>query len=324
MSAYVALLVIALGLLSIRGFPDTATAIAAGLAAFAAVLDASYIARRWRRRALVLAHRRTLDRVVRAQWLLLIVVGCGMTQALGAADIRPLADDGPLVQGVVFALNVGIATIYASSLVDWYWILPKVSGITAPPPCTRVGGKTYEGVTKIWFFHRVVATTTITFLLAGTPAYIAGTIEGDGSERTLLTLLGTLFAIGFNAVNAGTGWAFKQFLGPRLLVGGWVRKRKDIDDSQPQDGYIVDVAIQGVKVKLVGDVDGGFVDDGDLMPFGEADRVTKGSRSTPFCPSIHQCRAINWYCVRNRNANGTLAPNEHAPAALPAAAAALD
>jgi hypothetical protein len=317
LTAYVCVLLLALGLLSLRGFPATATALAAGLTAYAALLDLSYQVRRRHRISLVLPHRRTLDKIVRGQWLCVLVIGCGLSQGLGAANVHPLADDGALVQALVFGLTVGVTTVYASSLVDWYWVLPKVSGIVGPPPCTNVGGKAYEGVTKIWFFHRATATALLTFILAGVPAYVAGTIGDSGSERAILTALGAALAIGFNAVNAGTVWALRQFLGPRLLVGGYIRTRKSIEDKSPQDAYLVDVAIQGVKYKLEKDVTGKFVNDGELLPFHEADRVLKSPRESPICPSLRECRAANWYCIRNRNANGPLAPDDKMPAPLP-------
>jgi hypothetical protein len=184
--------------------------------------------------------------------------------------------------------------------------------------------KSYAGVTKIWFFHRAAATAVITALLAGTPAYIAGTVAESASLRALLTLLGAAAAIGFNAATAGTVWAFTQFLSPRLEVGSYVRKRKGVDEPEPQDGYVLDVSVQGVKVKLESDVNGEFVSDGELLPYHEAQSVAKSKRTQPMCPSLHECRAVNWYCLRNRNAhNPAYAPAERAPAELPPEAATL-
>lgn len=318
LTTYVCVALGAIVLLSLRGFPDTATALAVGLAAFAVVLDLSYVVRRRARKVLVLPHRRYLDRIVRAQWLTLLVVGIGASQAIGAMEPAPLADASTFVTAPVFGLAVGVSAVYVSSLIDWYWILPKVSGIVSPPPCTQVGGKTYHGTTKIWFFHRATATAVITFILAAVPAYIAGTIENGGSERAILTALGAALAIGFNAANAGTVWAFRQFLNPRVAVGSYVRTRKDIADAEPQDAYVVDVAIQGVKCKLEADACGEFLDDGELMPFGEVDRVPiNRRRKVPICPSLSDCRAANWYCLRNRNANAPLSPDKTAPAPLP-------
>jgi hypothetical protein len=317
MSAYVAFVVAALALLSLRGSAETAAYIAVGLTAFAAVLDLTYLVRRRGRRCLVLAHRRKLDTVVRVQWLCLLVGGIVVSQGLDMAELAPFVDDTVAVKAPIVAVVIGTSTIYASSLVDWYWVLPNISGIVAPPPCTTLVAKSHAGVTKIWFFHRATATTVITFLIAATPAYIAGTIDDSGSVRAALTLLGTAAAIGFNAATAGTIWAFRQFLSPRVEVGNYVRRRKDIDEPQPQDAYALDVSVQGIKVKMESDVDGQFIRDGDLIPHTEADRLTKSARTDPMCPSLAECQAVNWYCLRNRNAHGLLAPAQRKPAPLP-------
>jgi hypothetical protein len=203
-----------------------------------------------------------------------------------------------------------------SGLVDWYWILPKVSGIVSPPPCTVVGGKTFDRMTGVWLFHRGAATALVTFTLAAVPAWIAGTVEDNDSARTLLTLLSAALAIGFNAANAGTSWALKQFIDPHLVVGWYLRVRKDVNDPTPQDAYLLDVSIRGVKYKLESDVDGKFTDDGELLHFTQAEPKLKSKRATPICPSLHECRAANWYYLRNRNANCDRHPGEHDPAPL--------
>lgn len=324
LTAFVVVILLAVTLLSLQGDTTTATVTVVGLSAYAALLDLSYLLRSRSRRLLILAHRRYLDRIVRSQWVALLLLGGAIAQGLEVGDIHPLDGDSDAVEAVVVAVSIGIVVIYASALVDWYWVLPKVSGIVAPPPCTTAVAKTYAGVTKVWYFHRAVATAVVTALIAGTPAYIAGTGTGGGaSARALLTLLGAAAAIGFNAATAGTVWAFTQYLSPRLEVGSYVRKRKDIDDPEPQDGYVSDVSVQGITVKLECDVDGTFVKDGDLLPYHEAQQVTKSNRRTPMCPSLQECQAANWYCLRNRNANTSYAPALTAPAELPSGASEM-
>src|SRR3712207_915433 len=129
MSAYVAFVIAALALLSMRGNADAATYVAVGSTAFAALLDLTYLVRSRGRRSLVLAHRRKLDRIVRGQWLCLLGGGIAVTQGLEVADLTPFADDTDAVKAPILAVVIGVSTVYASSLVDWYWILPKISGI---------------------------------------------------------------------------------------------------------------------------------------------------------------------------------------------------
>lgn len=112
-------------------------------------------------------------------------------------------------------------------------------------------------------------------------------------------------------------WALKQFNHPLVVVGWYLRERKHVDDREPQDAYVLDVSVSGVKYKLSSDVDGRFIHDGLLLPFAQVDPKRKSDRAEPICPSLHECRAANWYCLRNRNAHGDLAPDEREPAPLP-------
>src|SRR4051812_46018918 len=110
--------------LALRGLTDEATGLAIGFGAYGAVLDLSYIVRRHRRRKLVLGHRRYLDRIVRAQWLSLLVVGTLAVQILASNDVQPWSHAAPGVQALVVGWTVVWSVTYASSLVDWYWIMP--------------------------------------------------------------------------------------------------------------------------------------------------------------------------------------------------------
>jgi hypothetical protein len=230
LSAFAFAILLGIVALALRGLTHEATALATGFGLYGAVLDLSYIVRRHRRRKLVLGHRRYLDWIVRGQWLSLLVIGTLAAQLLNSNEVRPWSDAAPGVRALVVGWTVLWSVTYASSLVDWYWILPKVSGIVSPPPCTVAGGKTFDRMTGVWLFHRGAATALVTFTLAAVPAWIAGTVNDNDSARTLLTLLSAALAIGFNAANAGTSWAFKQFINPQLVVGWYLRVRKDVND----------------------------------------------------------------------------------------------
>src|SRR4051812_21286885 len=117
MSAFAVITLIAVVLLALQGDAAVATGLAAGIAAFAALLDLSYRVRSRGRRCLVLAPRRTLDRIVRAQWAGVLVVGCVLAQILDATGVHPISDDSEAVRALIVAFAIGITTIYASSLV---------------------------------------------------------------------------------------------------------------------------------------------------------------------------------------------------------------
>lgn len=303
MTAYSVLVIASLGALSARGFTATAVAIALGVCGVGAALDASYLLRRKGDRAL--GHRRRLDRVVRLQWIGIGALGGCLSIAIGQVDPPPLAHAVAVVQTIVMGIAIASPTIYVSSLVDWYWVLPKVSGMVGPAPCERTGGEGFAGVTKVWLFHRAAATTVVTFVLAGVPGYMA-TTAGEGSEGAGWVILGSALAIGFNSVNNGLTLAFRYAFNPRLFVGDIVRVRANPEDAELKDAYVVDASIQGLKYKLIEDVatrDPCFRDKGELLPI---DRIaTTGRARDPGapCPSVERCRAANWYCFRNCGAH---------------------
>jgi hypothetical protein len=47
--------------------------------------------------------------------------------------------------------------VYASSLVDWYWVRPQVDGVVSEPPCRSSQAPRWRGLTRIWHLHRAVA-----------------------------------------------------------------------------------------------------------------------------------------------------------------------
>lgn len=299
MTAYSVATIVALGLLSARGFPGTAAGVAVGVLTLAAALDASYTVRRQRDRAL--AHRRDLDLVVRAQWLGIGVAGSAMAAALGRFDLAPLAGTVPIVQTVVIGLTVAAPAVYLSSLVDWYWIVPKVSGMVGAAPCERVGGEAFAGVTKIWLFHRAAATAIVTFVLAGVPGYMAANAT-DGGEGAAWVILGSALAIGYSSFNDGVAAAFRYAFDPPRYVGDLVRVRADPEDPELADAYLVDVSIHGMKYKLLSDADGGdprFVNKGDRLRMDAVATAPRVRQPVAPCPGVENCRAVNWYCFRN-------------------------
>jgi hypothetical protein len=323
LSLYVFLILLAVALVALRGLEFLGLGVGVGVALFAATLDLTYLFGRWRWRhhvRHVLWFRRRLDRTVRAQWLVLAVLASIESVVLHVVGLHPLDHAADWVRAVSIGALIATTTLYVSAAVDWYWILPKISGLTGVPPCTRTRGKAFHPVTKVWYFHRAAATLIFTFVLAGVPAYLAGTISHSGSERAALTLLGTALAIGFNAAVAGSTGAFRQFLSPKVVVGDLIRVRESAEDPVLKDAIVVDVSIQGLKYTILDDFEkesgNPEFSEGVLLPIDEVPRVPKSKRTEAPCPSLQQCRAVNWYCMRNQNANNDFDPTDFTPVAL--------
>jgi hypothetical protein len=116
-------------------------------------------------------HRQALDTLVERQTL-----GAGAAGLL-ALSVVSLADLGPyhvtrILAVVLAAAVIGALIVFLSSLVDWWWILPRISGILRPAPCQCAGGESWPGLTSIWLFHRGLATIVVSGALTAVPAYM--------------------------------------------------------------------------------------------------------------------------------------------------------
>ena len=307
MTGFTTLLVVALLALAARGFALAAGATALGIFAFGAGLDAVYVARRVASRLTV--SRKRLDKIVRCQLLAIGALGVAVIGVGEATGYEPLHQVSVSAKAIVIGAVVGVATVYISSLVDWYWIMPKVSGATGPAPCEHSGNERWAGVTNVWFFHRAVATSVVIGILAGVPAYIAG---HSGSNGTAWALLGAALAVGYSSVNTGVRTALSFAFNAPIHVGDIIRVRANPEDSFLQDAYVVDVSIQGLKYMLLqkeGSDPPQFSNKGEQLSMEELARTRRNPTAPSPCPSAAHCQAVNWYCHRNPLANTSWDPD---------------
>lgn len=294
--------VAAIVLLSLRGFPKTAFGIAIGIGALSGLLELSYSVRREDER--VFWFRRSLDRIVRLQWVSITIVGGVAAVICGSAGWRPFEHADDLAQAAILGLAIAAPVVYLSAEVDWWWILPKISGITGSTPCTAVGSKLFEGTTKVWYAHRSVATLLITVVAAGVPGYMAGQAKG-GAGGTIWTIVGALVAVAYNAVNGSLVFSFSSIFNARFRVGQTIRVSSR--EHGFRDAYVVDVSIAGLKyLEEAGRTPDGrpcFANDGVPMGTELMKQTDPADNPRRFCRHHDQCRAINWYCFRNPNAN---------------------
>jgi hypothetical protein len=156
--------------------------------------------------------------------------------------------------------TVFFAAILASSMVDWYYVLPKALGVTGPPiwlTNTEAGGdlgkERRRNIAQVWIFHRGVCellTLSCVALLAAILLVAAGhALSGDH------TLPAAIEALGGSGIAVG----ILQYLGPRLRdglnfvlsspvgLGMWVHAEGE--DKRERTGLVVDVSIApGVKL----------------------------------------------------------------------------
>jgi hypothetical protein len=313
MTFYSVALVAGLAALAGRGFPGAAAGVGLFVSVVAASLDAGYVASRRKER--VLGHRRRLDRIVRRQWLAVATLSTGIAVGVSELDQAPLDPTDPFVRAVVVAVVVCSVAIYISSLIDWYWLLPRISGLVGPAPCERVGTDRFAGITRLWLLHRAAAALVVTFALVGLPGYVAASTHGTATVAWII--LGSALAIGYSSVTRNAVRAFRHALNPRIRVGDLIRVRVDPEDATLQDAYVVDVSLQGCRYKSLADIKRPcptFLDKGQLLSIDEMARTRRSRHPTAPCPNVASCRAVNWYCFRNRQAHTFAAFEDLAPA----------
>lgn len=62
---------------------------------------------------------------------------------------------------VLIGVTAAIEICFVSSLVDWYYVLPRRDGLVGLPPCQAPAEERWQGVTWLWFLHRFVAAIAV-------------------------------------------------------------------------------------------------------------------------------------------------------------------
>ena len=263
---------------------------------------------------------------MRTQWIGAGAVGLFVTLGLDLAGAAPLTDTGRLVRTLIVGATIAALATFASSLVDWYWILPRVSGVVCFAPCEQPGREQWSAVTSIWYFHRAASTAFVSLAVAGVPLYMLDNAQaGHGVAFWLLVSGGVgALAAGYDRqVPRALWYAFN----PPVHVGDRVRTRVQDDDDPDSDDeimrnvYIVDVSLQGAKYKLLDEakryespyagrpVAERFASkyDGSFRPL-RLPRLRRLEVAEPFCAK-RECTGLNWYCRNNPRAHRQTPPS---------------
>jgi hypothetical protein len=307
--------------LALRGFPASSAGVGIGVGLWGFGLYALY---RWSAGRRLkhdrrFAHRITLDRIVLGQLAAVVLAGAGSGIVLSVADAAPAAHVSIELQALILGSVVIFATVYVSSLVDWFWVLPRIAGIVREPPCVRPGGEQWDAVTSVWLFHRAVATVIVTVALAAIPGWLAAETGHGSTASAAWVVLGTALGIGFNSISGNSVLALRQAWNPPIRVGDTLLVRGKPTDTEMERAYVVDVSVQGLKYKVADAAAPRFRGKGrpisadaaaDLVPEDDDDAVSS------WCDGVENCRAINWYCCRNPHANTRSDRPPPAPAPL--------
>lgn len=295
MTAYAVITAVGLILLSIVGSREALSFATGCLGVTSLVLYITfrvYISRSTRE---VPPHRRRLERFVLPQWLGATSVGLAailVPVILGVGTVQA----SRAVEALVGGLVIGSLAIFLSSLVDWYWILPRVSGLNGQAPCEVWGSQRWSRLTSVWLFHRAVATLVVCGVITGLVLYLGAGTSKDA--HTAWTIAGGIIGAVLLIFNRDALIALAYSLNPPRHVG-------DLLKVDTQAAYMVDISLQGAKYKLLEGTD--FVN----KPFmNKADDQVglwelrhRGCVTGSQPPCAKRCTGVNWYCRNNPDAH---------------------
>jgi hypothetical protein len=219
------------------------------------------------------------------------------SQALHAASF--------VLDAVATAAFVSVV-VYGSSLVDWYLILPRLSGMLGPRPCRQDGDfetfpRTWREVTRWWYGHRIVADFVLVYGAALAAGMVVAGIAGASSPWMDFAFSAVFGTVG--AYRKALGPAAKEWMHPRLVVGRTVSTRFG------GRRYVFDIAIEGVQVvpaerfeeraeQMLADEGPEFERHPERVPLANVDEMGDGS---PYAGCDRRCAGISWYCIENEN-----------------------
>ncbi|MDQ3725122.1 MAG: hypothetical protein M3335_04400 [Actinomycetota bacterium] len=100
--------------------------------------------------------RAPLDRLVAVEVALAFAPPLAVLALLEAGVLGGFEVDALWAASV--GVTAGVMTVcFLSSLVDWYYVLPRRDGLVGSPPCRAPEENRWKRVTWFWFLHRLVA-----------------------------------------------------------------------------------------------------------------------------------------------------------------------
>lgn len=260
-----------------------------------------------------LAERARLDRLVDRSVIFATAAGFAGAAVGLAAETDPPGRLAAHALGV--AALIGAGGVFWSSLVDWYWTLPRVSGLLGHRSC-RAGPEpgaeeqSWEGLTRWWIFHRIGAAVAVAVSAGG----IIGTLAGLGAQALDATpaVQGMTFAFTALAASIAEAYRRKATHGASLLLHPEIVVGQAYTDKEAGPCFPVDVAMEGFGVvrrdaqhdryiahRTRGDAIWLREKGDETVPLADA-QARRGGSADVSCRN--ECIGLNWYCLRNPNA----------------------
>lgn len=272
-------------------------------------------------------HREKLDRVVAFDPLFTIVPATILAALFLSSRLHPIVGVAA-VHGAATVLAPTAVVIWGSSLVDWYLILPRISGQLGHRPCRAAEETerfpfpyTWKEITRWWYIHRVVA--ALVFRLGLSAAIAAGVAALTGLESLAHAVAGIVMlmfgAYAILAILQGSILAKEvaQAGHAKGIIGQTVRVERQAGRRNPWkpwqkldpltiDGrrLVIDVALESIQLADVEPREPTgpstplrFEKDFDSVPLADVNAIRQGKPKFTGCSGC--CSGINWYCIEN-------------------------
>jgi hypothetical protein len=141
----------ALSALALLGQATVALAGATALLVFALTLIALYVRGRRPSRPPIPPNRRERDRGIFVGTIVAAAPPAALAAAALTLDLHPLGHTPRLVAAAIIATSLAAPVVFASTLCDWYLILPRLSGLVGRAPCQEARRARWRALTQFWY-----------------------------------------------------------------------------------------------------------------------------------------------------------------------------
>lgn len=249
----------------------------------------------------------------------LVILGFGVPLVLSA--VAALAGHTPNpklwefneieIAALFIAPAVLFTLIVLSSLVDWYYVRPRIDGVVREPPCRSPKDGIWKRVTRRWLLHRTIATVAyflfalseafaVMLMLAREHPVAAGVVGGVGG-------LAGLFLIFVDTYRAQLPTVAKWILGPAFRLGEDLRFGAYMFEGR---GYVLHVSVPVTKLAAL-DEHGAPIreEDGSVRLFErrntDLSAANLDAQHRVLCPAT--CQRLNPECVFGEHRSDTRA-----------------
>jgi hypothetical protein len=204
------------------------------------------------------------------------------------------------IEAILTTTGALFLAVLLSSLIDWYYIRPRIDGVVCAPPClaTKDHKGPWKRVTRRWYIHRGLATFSyilfaiaiafiVMIMLVREDRAAAGVIGGVSGIAGLLLIFAGPYR---NELPTVAKWALSPafVLGDDLEFEGLRNKTKR--------GYVLHVAVPVVKLVPLDEngqpIDAPFIEPKNSQ-LSEAELMPK-----PTIACRHGCAELNPECLR--------------------------